>query len=85
MSAPRSNLKSTFKVAYQSLLRAATKDDLSFQVASQSPLDRHLKSTLVASKVCSNGTTTSQALGLNAKLLLGNSPSRGSTQITTGA
>jgi hypothetical protein len=60
-SAPRGILKSTSKVAYQSLLRAATKVDFGFQVASQSPLhaaqsrlrflSRILKSALPASKV----------------------------------
>jgi hypothetical protein len=41
------------------------------------PRYRHLKSTLVAPKVRSDGTTTSQASRLDAKLLLGISPARG--------
>jgi hypothetical protein len=60
-----------------------SKVDFGFQVAFQSPLCRHLKLTSVASKVRSDGMTTSQAPRLDAKLLLGISPARRYTQITT--
>jgi hypothetical protein len=66
-----------FQVAFYCLLYRHLKLTSVFKSHSKSPLRRHLKSTSVTSKVRSDGTTTSQAPRLNAKLLLGISPPRG--------
>jgi hypothetical protein len=71
-------LKSTSVFKSHLKVRSARhKVDFGFQVAFLSPHCRHLKSTLVACKVRFDGTATSQAPRLDAKLLLGISPSRG--------
>jgi hypothetical protein len=70
-SSIRGNLKSTSVFNSHIKVRSTRqpKVDFGFQVASQSPHCRHLKSTSVASKVRYDGTPTSQAPRLDAKLL----------------
>jgi hypothetical protein len=66
-----------FQVASQSPLCAAQSRLWFLSRILKSPHCRHIKSTSVASKVCSDSMTTFQATQLDAKLLLGISQARG--------
>jgi hypothetical protein len=75
---PLHRSQSRFRFSSRILMSAllTSKVDFGFQVAFSILFYQHLKSTSVASKVRSDGTTTSQAPRLNTKLLLEISPAR---------